>query len=268
MLRAEQREPLPISNRPTRRSGRSCGRRRRRASRGRRQSAGPCSCRSRSCPRSSSTGVVIANELLDNLPFGVAECDGTTLAGGADRAPGRRVLRGARARAGHRRGRAPRDRGRPRGRARRPPPDPARHRRVVRGDAAACCATARSWSSTTSTTRRAWSGGAQRPWLRTYRSHERRNCTRSTHPASRTSPPTSCASSSSAPRRGRVHRRGRRVAGGVAPRSRHRGPRRRGPPALGGARAHRRPRGAGGPQPRRRRPPRSPTPPASVATAS
>ena len=38
--------------------------------------AGRCSPRSRTCPRCRSTSVVVANELLDNLPFGIAEWDG------------------------------------------------------------------------------------------------------------------------------------------------------------------------------------------------
>ena len=71
--------------------------------------------------------------------------------------------------------------------------DPAWHRRVVRGRARACCATA-SCSSSTTRRRVAELGERGRGCARTGRT--RRGPIRSTRPASRTSPPTSCSSSS------------------------------------------------------------------------
>ena len=101
------------------------------------------------------TGVVLANELLDNLPFGLVVV-GRRLAGGARRArPRRRVRRGAGARrAGRCRPACP-----PSAAARRPRSRAAGRRRLVARPPSSCWSGAGSWSSTTRRRRRPWPPG-------------------------------------------------------------------------------------------------------------
>ena len=228
-----------------------------------------CSPRSTSCPRSSSTGVVLANELLDNLPFGIAECE--------RRAAGWRCASRSTATAS-----SPRCSCRPK------PPTPTRSTRSPTDSRSPTARGCRSRAASTRGSRRAARllrhGARARDrlrrrrdglvdrgadgWLRTYRAHERggppaRRARRAGHHRRR----RARAAAARGARAG-FTRRGRRVAGRVAARPRHRRARRGGPPHVGGsartsATSKRSPAAAAS-----AKPPRSPTRPASAPTAS
>ena len=221
-LRAEQRERLPmepadealgpfVRRAPTK--TRPCPR----------PAAGPVFTALEELPAlAADDAVVIANELLDNLPFGIAEWDGARwleVRVGHEREPDgfAEVLVPATPTSATRL---------PGGHAR---ADPARHRRLVARRARASCATA-SCSSIDYTTTIAELGS--RPWLRTYREHARRDASRSTRPGEQdiTADVVLEQLDAAAPfPRLRTDRQAEWLA-----RARHRRARRRGPPDLGG----------------------------------
>ena len=232
---------------------RAAGRRRRRADPGDRR--GPGVRRARRAPRARAhDGVVLANELLDNLPFGIAELrrptagprSGSRLADAGGfvevlvprRAPTRRARRGRRRRRV----------------SRCPAADPAWIDAWFAACGACCARRGRARIDYVGRRRPSWSTRAG-AWLRTYRAHARGGDPARRAGRRRTSPPTSCVEQLCARRGVRLRRScADTTPGRVAARPRHRRARRRGSSARGSAGAHRRrPRGARRPQPGRPR---------------